>query len=84
MKKQGHKKIDAVTAELLAVLSAVAGVLEAPRDRLGRLDIASTQGEQREALRLLAVKFGATGGSDYMDQCAAVCRAAIRRAKGGA
>ena len=63
---------------LREALAAIAAVLESPRDRLGRLDIAATQGEAREALRLLAVKYNATGGTDYMHQCANVARAALR------
>ena len=67
--------------ELVAALEVIAGVLECPRDRLGRLDIAATQGEAREALRLLAVKYGATGGKDYMDQCAKVARAVLAKVR---
>ena len=73
-----------INAELLAALSAIAGVLECPRDRLGRLDIAATQGDAREALRVLAVHYKATGGMDYMGQCANVARAAIAKARGEA
>lgn len=64
--------------QLEEALETIAAVLECPRDRLGRLDIAATQGEAREALRLLAVRYGATGGTDYMGQCANVARAALK------
>ena len=65
--------------ELVAALGTIASVLESPRDRLGRLDIAATQGDQREALRLLAVKYSATGSHDYMGQCAKVARALLAK-----
>jgi hypothetical protein len=65
-------------AKLVEALEVIAAILECPRDRLGRLDIAATQGEAREALRLLAVRYKATGGMDYMGQCANVARAILR------
>ena len=65
--------------QVVAVLKAIAGVLEAPRDRLGRLDIAETHGiKAREELRMLAVELNATGGTDYMHQCANVARAMLK------
>jgi hypothetical protein len=70
------------TKELIEALQAIAGVLEAPRDRLGRLDLAAAQGDAREQLRLLAVKYETTGSHDLMGQCAKVARAAIAKAKG--
>jgi hypothetical protein len=64
---------------LVDALDAIAGLLECPRDRLGRLDIAATQGEARERMRMLAVKLDATGGTDYMHQCSNVARALLRQ-----
>lgn len=75
-------KAKATTAEMIKALETIAGVLECPRDRLGRLDIAATQGEAREALRKLAVKYNVTQTarySDYMGQCAAVARAVLSK-----
>jgi chloramphenicol 3-O-phosphotransferase len=68
--------------ELVGVLSTIATVLEAPRDRLGRLDIVygSPAGDAREILRDMAIAFGVDGSADTMDQCAKVARAAITRA----
>ena len=63
--------------DLIHALQAIAGVLEAPRDRLGRLDISATRGHAREQLRLLAVRYGVSGSHDYMEQCAKVARAVI-------
>jgi hypothetical protein len=70
--------------EALGVLSTIAAILEAPRDRLGRLDIThgSPAGQAREVLRNLALAFGVTGSVDTMEQCAKVARAAISRAEG--
>lgn len=61
-------------------LETIAAVLESPRDRLGRLDTSAAQGDAREALRLLAVKYEAAGARDLMDQCAKVARAVLARA----
>lgn len=63
------------------VLNTIAAVLEAPRDRLGRLDIehGTPAGEARENLRLMAVSYGIRGSVDTMAQCAAVARATVRR-----
>lgn len=71
--------------ELIGVLSTIATVLEAPRDRLGRLDLAwgneqaTAACEAREVLRNMAVAFGVTGSADIMELCAKVARAAIAR-----
>jgi hypothetical protein len=70
--------------QLIEALEAIAGVLEMPRDRLGRLDMGAAYGKDwdaahtaREALRQLAMKYDATTAPDYMGQCAAVARAVI-------
>lgn len=70
------------TPDLLAALEAIAGVLEAARDRLGRLDSYGMNYEAREALRSLAVKYEVGGARDYMDQCAKVARAVLAKAEG--
>ena len=65
---------------LIFAMRAVAKVLEAPRDRLGRLDVAVASEEIREAretVRGLAVHYGVTGGKDIMEQCAKVLQASI-------
>ena len=73
--------------ELVGVLSTIASVLEAPRDRLGRLDLAWGNSEAteacaaREVLRDMAIAFGVTGSADTMEMCAKVARAAISRAE---
>lgn len=68
--------------ELIGVLSTIATVLEAPRDRFGRLDIAyqTPAGEAREVLRTLAIAFDVGGSADTLEMCAKVARAAIDRA----
>lgn len=68
--------------ELIGVLSTIAAILEAPRDRLGRLDITygTPAGEAREVLRSMAIAFEMSGSSDTMEQCAKVARAALTRA----
>lgn len=74
--------------ELIGVLSTIAAVLEAPRDRLGRLDICygTPAGDAREVLRSMALTFDANkfvpgGGGDVIEMCAQVARAAIARAE---
>lgn len=69
--------------ELVGVLSTIAAVLEAPRDRLGRLDVTygSAAGDAREVLRNLALAFDVGGCADTLDQCAKVARAAVLRAQ---
>jgi hypothetical protein len=69
--------------ELVGVLSTIATVLEAPRDRLGRLDITfgTPAGDAREVLRKMAIEFGVAGSSDTMEQCAKVARAALATAE---
>lgn len=77
----GHRKTKR-PVELLGVLSTIATILEAPRDRLGRLDIThgTPAGDAREVLRDMAIAFCVTGSADTMYQCAKVARAAIWRA----
>jgi hypothetical protein len=75
--------------ELLGVLSTIATVLEAPRDRLGRLDLAwgnsaaTAACKAHEVLRNMAIAFDVTGSRDTMEMCAKVARAAIARAGNG-
>lgn len=71
--------------ELIGTLSTIATILEAPRDRLGRLDIehGTPAGKAREVLRSMAIAFGVPGAQDTMEQCAKVARAVIARAEGG-
>lgn len=66
---------------LIEAVLAVASLLEVPRDRLGRLSPSATDESRaaREAVRVLAVDYGVASGSDYMSQCAAVLRAALKR-----
>jgi hypothetical protein len=72
--------------ELIGVLSTIATVLEAPRDRLGRLDICcgTPEGDARENLRNLALAFDAHkfqpgDHGDILEMCARVAKAAIAR-----
>lgn len=63
-------------------LATIAGALEAPRDRLGRLDHAALPDggfAARERLRRLAVHYNTPGAVDIVEQCAQVARAALRR-----
>lgn len=91
MLRDRRKPKKPVAIELLGVLSTIAAVLEAPRDRLGRLDIeyGTPAGDARETLRNMAIAFGANkfvpgGGGDALEMCAQVARAAIARATGRA
>lgn len=56
-------------------------VLSAPRDRLGRLDFATSERsrEARESLRLLAKALNVPGCVDTLEQCEQVLRAALLR-----
>jgi hypothetical protein len=75
---QFRRRPPATNSELRAVLTTVATILEAKRDRLGRLDFAHTDSEAprqaREVLRLYAVKYDVGGCADVMEQCAKVIR----------
>lgn len=65
---------------LREALAVIANVLDAPRDRLGRVDHAESDvaREAREALRLLAVRYNTPGAKDTLERCAQVARAALR------
>ena len=78
----GHRK-SKQPVELVGVLSTIAAVLEAPRDRFGRLDIVhgTPAGAAREVLRNMAIAFEVTGSADTLEQCAKVARAAVARAE---
>jgi hypothetical protein len=74
--------------ELLGVLSTIATVLEAPRDRLGRLDIehGTAAGDARETLRSLALAFDVQhyelgDHGDILEMCSRVAKAAVERAQ---
>lgn len=65
--------------KLVQVVEAVATLLSAPRDRLGRLEPAQAphSAEARETVRMMAVDYGVAPAKDYMAQCAQVLRAAV-------
>lgn len=66
---------------------AVAAFIGGAKDRLGRPDPAANEEMRaaRERIRELAVRYGvAAGHHTYIDQCAAVLRAAIAKATGSA
>lgn len=68
--------------EIRAVLSTIATVLEAPRDRFGRLDFYKASGEQqqaRETIRAFAIKHKVGGAKDVLEQCSLVARAVLKR-----
>jgi len=81
MKPSEERSLKFKKAHLEEALKVIAGVLECPRDRLGRLDIAATQGKEREALRALAVRLNIDRAHDYMEQCAKVARAVLRHCR---
>lgn len=69
--------------ELAAAALAVARFIGGSKDRLGRPDPDASEEmrEARERVRTLARQFGVQGGHEtYLDQCAAVLRAAVERA----
>lgn len=63
----------------LALLRCIAAILEAPRDRLGRLDLNANESvrNSREELREYAVELAIGGCQDTLEQCAKVARAVI-------
>lgn len=62
----------------LALLRCIAAILEAPRDRLGRLDVCTGSArDAREEMREYAVAMGIGGCTDLMEQCAKVARAVL-------
>lgn len=74
-------------ADLLEATQAVADFIGGGKDRFGRPDPVATQEmrEARERVRLLAVKHGVAGNHHtFLDQCAALLKAAIKAAKGEA
>lgn len=76
---------DYAPTDLVDALAAIATVLEAPRDRLGRLDLAWGNSESTKAceaaqhLQNLSIVYGATGNADTLEMCAKVARAIIAR-----
>jgi hypothetical protein len=75
-------------ADVFAAADAVAEFIGGAKDRLGRPDPAANDDMRaaRERVRELAVKYRVTGQDrhtfTYLDQCAAVLRAAIAKATG--
>ena len=64
--------------QLMLVAQAVAMILEAPRDRLGRLEFFTDEARaSREALRFHAVQYGVESGMDVLQQAGNVLRAAL-------
>jgi hypothetical protein len=73
--------------ELVAVTAAVACFIGGAKDRVGRPDPAAddVMRNAREQVRVLAERYGVQGGhATYLDQCAALLRAAIAKATGSA
>jgi hypothetical protein len=67
------------------VLDVVSLFLGGAKDRLGRPDPAASDSmrQARDRIRELAVRYGVAGGHHtYIDQCAALMRAAIAKATG--
>lgn len=76
------KHVPATNGDIRAVLSTIATVLEAPRDRFGRLEFYQATPEQiqaRETIRLFAIKHKVGGAKDVLEQCALVARAVLKR-----
>lgn len=68
-----------MTHDQIAAIEAVAAFIGGAKDRLGRPDAAAndTMREARQQVLALAHKFGVAGGhATYLDQCAALLRAA--------
>lgn len=73
----------ATEGDLRAVLWTIACLLEAKRDRLGRLDFSHMDSEAsaqaREVLRAFALKYKVGGCADVLEQAAKVARAVLER-----
>lgn len=71
----------ATTGELRAVLTTIATVLEAKRDRFGRLEFlhpdSALAAQAREVMRAFAMKYDVGGCADTLEQCAKVARAVL-------
>lgn len=62
---------------LREVMRVIADFLGSPKDRFGRVDLSNDQArEARERIRQLALHYKLGGSETYLDQCAAVLRAA--------
>lgn len=65
--------------KLIAAVEAVATLLSAPRDRLGRLEPAQAphSHEARETVRMMSIEYGVGPSKDYIEQAAQVLKAAV-------
>lgn len=79
-----HKPKRAHTnGDVRAVLTTIAFMLEAKRDRLGRLDFShqdsATAAHYREIMRTFAIKYDVGGCIDSLEQAAKVAREVLHR-----
>lgn len=86
LSKPTPSKAIATNGDVRAVLSVIATILEAKRDRLGRLDLShmdsASAARAREVLGAFAIKFKVGGCTDVLEQCAKVARVVLaHRAK---
>ena len=75
MKRKSRSKVPTCTQ----LLRCIAAILEAPRDRYGRLEVHAMESSRnaREEMREYAVALKIGGCSDLLEQCAKVARAVI-------
>lgn len=71
----------ATHGDIRALLFTITTLLEAKRDRLGRLDFATSSDMRsaREVIRLFAVKFDVGGCADVLEQAAKVARVMLAK-----